>query len=291
MAEKASLSRVRQLIAESASKAGTSGRRQIEAVTIHTNGFAEPGYEDPEGGVVCLGNWNAITYCNEKTQRFVTIDATPEDLSHKLMELGVQIEWSDEWVACNRCGKLVRTTGDCYGWTPQYWGSDEGEVCCECIRKDPSDYLLSLEGHHERAITIDDIDLSQHGYKLVDDDLENGLSGGQADSPSKIAEALKSQVIDRFVFQIDSCGQFDTNFSVWVHESEWDRLDHKIYEQADKQGEDPAEQTKQYLQDAALKIRQNKKGITVVQPDSQDPSKARAKTISPQDFVNGKVFD
>ena len=94
-------------------------------------GYAEPGYDDP-AYLVLIDNWNQY-----------------DDHGTKLIKLletcGCAIEWSDEWYDCQQCYKLVRTSADCYSWTPSYVMLNGCEpVCHECMSEDEgmqSDYV------------------------------------------------------------------------------------------------------------------------------------------------------
>lgn len=99
-----------------------------------------------------------------------------------------------------------------------------------------------------------DLDLETAGYKLLADDFENGLCGGQADRPELIADALHGQGVERFIFHLDSTGQFDLSFSVWVHESEFDLIDREEFESTPVSGVDPAVQMQKALADASAKM-------------------------------------
>jgi len=167
--------------------------------------IAEPGYDQNIG---VFANWNKY----------------PKWLAaiEKLERLGCPIsaEWSDEWVDCHECGKAYRSQPDCYAWTKSWWyGPDDCEIiCADCTRKNTLDeYLEWLTESHERAdLFLNDSDLEDAGWRRVDYDFASGLYGGQAVSPAKIATYLHKQGADRLLFKIDSVGQFDMDFSVWV---------------------------------------------------------------------------
>lgn len=190
-----------------------------DSVQWHS-GYAEPGYTDPESGVIMTGNWNNVTRYNATTNTHDTKDSTPSRVHDLLEKAGAELEWGDEWEDCSECGKLVRTQADSHGWRPSYWNDDNGEtVCHECIKKDPDYYLTSLEGNHRRATTIG-LDLKAHGYSHVSQQREAGLHPGQNGDPKLIANVLRTMGITRFIFSLDSVGQFDVSFSVWIHKSE-----------------------------------------------------------------------
>ncbi len=100
-------------------------------------GYAEPGYTDPARGIL-LANWNYF----------------PSRIDRTLEDAGYKVEWRDEWDACAECGKLVRTTADCYSWQPSYVLMNECEVVCHnCVNW--ADYLESIEDDSNKAVTRD----------------------------------------------------------------------------------------------------------------------------------------
>ncbi|MFA5375921.1 MAG: hypothetical protein WC455_09280 [Dehalococcoidia bacterium] len=194
-------------------------QNRLDEISFY-DGYAEPGYEDPASGIIATGDWNSITISPEKE------DHTLCNLG-KMLEyrFGVNLEWSDEWYACDECGKLVRTSPDSYGWTGSYWIQDGSLTCHQCVKSDESiirEYLESFEGKVRQAMTID-INPEDYGYiKLNSEAYEHGLYGGQNDDPAAIAKVLKEKGATRILFKIDSVGQFDLDFSVYIHESKYD---------------------------------------------------------------------
>ena len=259
---------------------------RIDEIQLHSDGYAEPGYTDPESGVIAQGNWNDISKWNEATRNFDRLDNTPGELAEALEKIGVELEWCDEWVTCNRCNKIVRCSGNCYSWVRSYWETEDGEVeCIECTQKDPSSYLEHLEGQDNSAMTID-IDLSKHGYKLVADKFESGLYGGQAANPKLIAKALEEQNISRFIFVIDHVGQFDMDFSVWIHDEDWPKFDKNKFGQAKTNGPDPAEMMKKGF--AALSVANKPTGEGIVHNTiNLDDGSVKTRIVTPQQFVEG----
>lgn len=239
-------------------------RDRIDALEFNIKGYSEPGYSDPESGIICLGNYNNPSRYDDKSRKHIDLSDLPSRVAKVLTErYGVELEWSDEWTTCEDCGKLVRTQPDSYGWQ-RYWSELNGStICGDCIKKDPSDYLESLEGEPNKAITITGIDPEKHGYVKILGNLENGWHGGQDDDPRKVAESLRAKGVSNFLFVIDSVGQFDLKFSVFVHESEYhDATDKADVEDGDareftgntKADEDPAEVLKRGLQSASKAI-------------------------------------
>lgn len=280
--------RVEKLIEVARNSAKTpQGRYQIDSFTVCTQGYAEPGYSDPSSGIIVFGNFNAITRYTEN--KFVTVDDAPARLAKLLEKLGCELEWSDEWACCDRCGKAVRTKPDSYSWQPSYASTDDGILCHECLEEDPTDYLQSLEGDSRRCVTMD-LDLEAHGYKLLADDFENGLFGGQADRPELIGDALREQGISRFLFRLDGTRQFDMSFSVWVHEDEFDLIDKGQFEAAPTAGVDPAEGLRAALADASWQMDQIDGQIKVASCDVST-GKARVRTVDPETWVKGEALN
>lgn len=171
---------------------------------FHT-GYAEPGYE---GKLIATGNWNDVKG-----------DTTISRLAKLLERMGFELEWSDEWTTCDECNLLVRTQPSGYEWQPSYVINDGGVVCHNCL--DPAEHLTNLEGNEKKVNQIEDINPADYGYVKLED-YEHGWHPGQHDDPKRIAKWLREKGLSRFIFNMDSVGQFDQHFSAWVHESEYD---------------------------------------------------------------------
>ncbi len=77
-------------LAIEAAKASTTDRQQLsylDDIEIFSEGYAEPGYTNPESGIVVAANWN---------HNFDTGDKTMPQLAKVLEALSIEIEWSDE---------------------------------------------------------------------------------------------------------------------------------------------------------------------------------------------------
>lgn len=255
---------------------------ELEELRLHTEGYAEPGYTDPECGIIATANWNSISHYDREQGKHIDDDNTLPRVCALFEKLGIEIEWNDEWCACSECGKLFRTQADSYGWQRSYYQFECDLVCHECV--DPVEVLADLEGKPHTALTIDTINPEDHGYvKANDEEYQNGWYGGQDDDPDAIAESLENHGITRYLFQIDSVGQFDLRFSVWVHEDEADLLNGQP---EGKCKEDPANVLKRGLQGAS-------KAMGELQGDGIKYSKvnadgtADARMVSPEEFVAG----
>jgi hypothetical protein len=201
-----------------------ASKSRVQEIQLYSE-YSEPGYDDPESGVIALGDWNNASIQRRKkhcsrTMEWVDADNTMERLAKVLEHWGVELEWHDEWTSCQECGGLVRTSPGGYSWQPDYMIFNDCELIChECI--DPVDALTHLEGNERSCLTIEKIKPEDHGYiKLNDDSYESGFHPGQNDSPEKIAKELRKKGCSRFLFSLDSNSQFTTQFSVWIHEDE-----------------------------------------------------------------------
>jgi hypothetical protein len=188
--------------------------------------YVEPGYSDPECGVIAFGNWNPRQWerkdgQSEKDWKLTQVRKRAGGL---IEYFGGEIEWRDEWCTCDCCGGAVRTQSNGHRWTSSYYLSDDGETTCsECVADDPSGYLEHLEGN-VRAACAFDIDLREHDYVSLAREYATGFHYGQSDSPPKVAKELRSIGVERFIFEIADVGQFDCHWRVWVHKDEYRRV-------------------------------------------------------------------
>jgi hypothetical protein len=277
---------LRAIEAAAASCKTREGRNRIEEVQLHTAGVVEPGYDSD--AIVATGNWNDCTRYNRETRQSETIEDVPSRLGSVLEKMGVTIEWLDEWDACGECSRLVRTRADSYSWKPSYVSTDSGLVCFECI--DPAEHLESLEGNPRTANTIETIDPAQHGYTLIQGDFEHGFHPGQDADPKVIADSLRKLGVCRFLFQIDRNGQFDTRFSVYVHNDELPELDPAAWKAAPKDGPSVAEAMERGLKAATVAASQLADGEGVKVATVHADGTATAKLVSPEDFIAGKAL-
>lgn len=258
---------------------------RIEDIQIYEF-YAEPGYGSDKP--IAVGNWNDISKWNEDESKSEEIDDTPSRVGNLLEKSGYELEWSDEWISCDECGGAVRTRSDCWEWTPYYYQNNDGTFCVNCIKKDPSYYLEEIEGTC-KCDTLD-IDLEENGYQKIDIDFENGIYGGQCADPQEIAKSLEKLNISKYIFQIDSKGQFDISFSVWVSNDEVEEFGGiesltESLENENTDGVDPAEMMKEGLKKAPFQSSQG--GVVVSHIDLSDGS-VETKILTSQEFVEGK---
>jgi hypothetical protein len=171
------------------------------------NGYAEPGYTDPDRCVL-FADWNNF----------------PRGFDRVLERAGYAVEWSDEWAVCEDCQRAFRTSADSYSWRMSGVITEHGACICHgCL--DPADHLASLEDDPSVANVVPTIDPADHGYVLLEDHLESGFHPGQTDDPRKVFAGLQAKGYQRIVFNVNRVRQFDMQFSVF-------------YRPDDEQGED-----------------------------------------------------
>lgn len=185
------------------------------------SGFAEPGYDD-EGKQVLLGNWNKPEPWGRESLDLQTVDKVHVFWSGliKALEKVAHLEWHDEWAICCDCNKAVRTSPTHYGWTASFSILNDCElVCHECL--DAEEALKACEGNDRTAFTMRNVEPEEYGYiKINANSYECGFHHGQTDDPKEIGARLRSLGISRYLFQIDRTGQFDVEFSLYIHQDQ-----------------------------------------------------------------------
>ena len=97
--------------------------------------YCEPGYSAPEG-LILSANWNDRDRYDADTRRRVVTDTRPSRLGNVLERLGCELEWCDEWTACDDCNGAIRTQPDSMCWTPSYVMDDDCTILCtECAQE------------------------------------------------------------------------------------------------------------------------------------------------------------
>lgn len=257
--------------------------------------YAEPGYSTSKECIL-FGNWNKLDRWNPETRTHDLIlpDSEIWQRTVRMLEERAELEWCDEWSTCSECSKAVRTQADSYGWQPSYWMGDGEFLCLECAAKNPEDVLLSYEDEDGKALSRDlGIDPAAHGYWLAQDEFESGWYGGQDADPKTIAKTLRSKDISRFLFRIDSVGQFDLSFSLFLHESEkgkWESaLEGQLSHDECRAKEDPKVALERGLRTAAITPDPPGEGVIVTKIKADGT--AETKRVSPEDFIAGKALD
>jgi hypothetical protein len=140
----------------------------------------------------------------------------------------------DEYDTCHSCNKIIRTSPTCHGWSPDYITTEYERICRECIEDNEDNMEILIDeysNNSDKAIPDWAIPLvKRNGFMCLDDEEEetcqifvSGLHPYQNADPKKIIENLeKDGYLDKydFLFAINSTGQFDIHFSLWIKEKE-----------------------------------------------------------------------
>jgi len=268
----------------------TDSQSRLEEIELHDR-YVEPGYQDPPSGLIATGNWNQADRRVQDAEGKWSYEKSDCDLVGRVATIleeryGVELEWSDEWSACQQCGGLVRTQASGWGWQRSYAILDGEFLCCDCLKKDAATYLESLEGNDKKCVTIQDIDLAQYGYVRVLERLKHGMHEGMASNPKVISGSLREVGASRFLFVLDHTSQFYIEFSLWIHQDEVELVE-DIHIETD-QHPSPATLMKQALQSIkALPAEPGKIAVTKVNVET---GTSMTKLIPNQDFVDGKAL-
>lgn len=165
--------------------------------------YAEAGYDLGGKKGILVGDWN---------------DVRKDIVS--LIEEYYQIEWSDEWISCSDCGKLIRTQPDSYSWTPDYNVGDGEVYCGDCIRKDESSqeaYVQSLINDPTKIDTLG-VSLEKLGFTLITGHCDYGLRESNSNyHPGKMLKKLQEAIPGvEVVFGDLSSEQFENNFRMYA---------------------------------------------------------------------------
>ena len=142
----------------------------------------------------------------------------------------VHTGYDDDHDYCSECYKWYSTQPDYYGGEPKaIWVSDCDRLCKSCALGYPEDIEEFYNNQYDRALPAWAIDtIKKLGYFCLDDAnnesckiYENGLHPGQNDTPADIIKNLEKEGFwDKYdyIFCINSTGQFDCRFSLFVKE-------------------------------------------------------------------------
>ena len=138
------------------------------------------------------------------------------------LETNFELEWGDEWIIDYVNLKAYRTQPDGYGWQQQFRVIDTGELLTP--DNDVEEWIEFCQITHETDLErtlnvipnfIEDSDIINEGFKLLNDDLENGFYG-RTDSPNEIAKELLNERHTSVLFRVSEVGPFSINFELFV---------------------------------------------------------------------------
>lgn len=143
--------------------------------------------------------------------------------------------FNDEYAICDGCyNNIFRTQPDCYAWTPEFYQAEDALLCKDCAQdciEDAIDTIQAAIEDNRQPRSLEWIfDLGEE-WKKVENPVypnsmwENGLYGGQTDSPLKqgqIVQSIRYQGMPLFqiVFRIYP-GQFDVEWNTYIRVNHW----------------------------------------------------------------------
>ena len=176
-------------------------------------GISERGYEDIP--MICA-NWN-----RPKLNRIL-------NWGEKYFDGEIQFDWDDEWVGCSDCGNAVRTSPTHYGWTPSYMWLNDEPICYNHYEDYAEDIIDFYKNETNKAVYREFYPiLEKAGFVCYSPDeycqkFETGFHPGQTDDPKKVAKDIQENLPDYdFIFKIDSVGQFDVSWSVFLRKGDY----------------------------------------------------------------------
>lgn len=180
----------------------------------------------------------AIMYCQEH-DLFVT-DTSDNDYGTALVRMSYRIDdlavrsvihtfhpratpgaiWDiyglqgEDWEICSSCAKAVNCHPTHYGWLPQYWVTDDGILCLDCL--DPEEYITDCIEKANQGCTVSCnlVDPDEHGFVRILEDLEYGMYRGQNDDPRKLVQWANERNL-QIVFTIFP-SQFTVSFDLYI---------------------------------------------------------------------------
>jgi hypothetical protein len=166
----------------------------------HASTYGEPGYQDPEKGIL-FANWNNV----------------PDGLAEWLEKCGYVLEWSDEW--CQVYDKAYRTSPDSYHWESQVMLTHD----CEYLTPDDlPDWIeeCKVDSVNQPVRCLPswfptDVIVAQ-GYELMDAELESGFFQGMDDKPETYIKKYIEESANYVLFQKSEQSQFYSRYFCWV---------------------------------------------------------------------------
>jgi hypothetical protein len=128
--------------------------------------------------------------------------------------VGLNFGFSDEYVVCDFCYKIVPRT---INYSHNIVIIDEEDIMCgDCARENPETYIdYLLENPIERANSfLPDSVIAGFGFTKLDKEYANGWYD-RADSPEEAYNKLKEHY-NEIIFSITSRNPFETEWVAWV---------------------------------------------------------------------------
>jgi hypothetical protein len=145
-----------------------------------------------------------------------------QDIEEVIKEIVGETGFVDSYARCSNCGKILRSSPDSYGWTPDYTDIDGEYYCQDCTLVDEvlENYACTLKSlpSFVRAMAKEEGTIVE--MKL---DWENGFHHGMDDSPEKIVNWLKEHDIEKWWWNVRP-SQFNVDFSLLLQTEDIEKL-------------------------------------------------------------------
>ena len=158
--------------------------------------YGEPGYGSSNTQLVVLATYwcRCDKYADERHP-----DSPLHDVAvhyphafRKLEELGVELEWYDEWIVDHLHDKAYRTSADSYSWQPSYVVTEDGEMLT--VDDDLEEWIAYAKNNPRLCIPSNvatGADLIRAGFTEYNGTYENGWHPGQTDDPAVIEAEIR----------------------------------------------------------------------------------------------------
>lgn len=249
-------------------------------IRVHAH-YSEPGYTAPDTNMIAVCDWNPESFSKDASKA----DRTMSRISDTLERLGVDMEWEDEWLACDKCDGLVRCQPDSYGWSRSYMFDDCDDcICATCLRED-IDYALELAENEDGLVSAHVLpNLEDYGY-VRRYFLEYGLHDGQAYKPTRVKTWLRDLGVERSILKLADPSQFSVGYEVWVGESDKELVQAADIEEC-LQRPSPAEAMRRGLQAISALPHTQASGVVTLHSITETGDVV-TRTVTNAEFIKG----
>ena len=193
----------------------------------------------------------------QKIQKCIDPNFEPKDRwDSSVLDNAINWGFSDSYTTCEECGDVICTEPDSKHWVADFFVSDYGIECGDCVRNNPQEYIQSLINNPRNANTIlDDSDLEYEGFEKLEGDYQSGWYDRHDDPEDILSDLLDKYPYGEFIFSVTSNAQFATNFEVWARSESLEVTEDESLKESDKEN--------------VIRIKSNKMK-TVKMPDHSD---------------------
>lgn len=173
----------------------------------------------------------------QKIQKCIDPNFEPKDRwDSSVLDNAINWGFSDSYTTCEECGDVICTEPDSKHWVADFFVSDYGIECGDCVRNNPQEYIQSLINNPRNANTIlDDSDLEYEGFEKLEGDYQSGWYDRHDDPEDILSDLLDKYPYGEFIFSVTSNAQFATNFEVWARSESLEVTEDESLKESDKE--------------------------------------------------------